>query len=148
MSVCEVLRRCRPLYKQQYIIFSDSSGGVGTNDPLMELHTLPLLLSSVWEGRDGMVLCFKPGFHYPSWRPELTGDRFPLPVNTGRVDGPSTRLVETRAQWKPVTRQLGPFTRAVNSGSGNRALVCPKRMQVSRTNWCGESRATCWKVGH
>ena len=37
----------------------------------------------------------KPGFHYPSWRPELTGDRFPLPVNTGRVDGPSTPLVET-----------------------------------------------------
>ena len=30
---------------------------------------------------------FKPGFHYPSWRPELTGDRFPLPVNTGRVGG-------------------------------------------------------------
>ena len=29
----------------------------------------------------------KPGFHYPSWRPELMGDRFPLPVNTGRVDG-------------------------------------------------------------
>jgi len=23
----------------------------------------------------------------PSERPELTGDRFPLPVNTGRVDG-------------------------------------------------------------
>jgi len=44
----------------------------------------------------------KPGFHYSSWRPELTGDWFPLPVNTGRVDwravstsrvdGPSTRL--------------------------------------------------------
>ena len=44
--------------------------------------------------------------------PELTGDRFPLPVNTGRVDrrafplaeltgrveGPSTRLVETGLQ--------------------------------------------------
>jgi len=29
----------------------------------------------------------KPGFHYPSWRPELTGDWFPLPVNTARVDG-------------------------------------------------------------
>jgi len=29
----------------------------------------------------------KPGFHYPSWRPELTGDRFPLPVNTGRQLG-------------------------------------------------------------
>ena len=24
----------------------------------------------------------KPGFHYPSWRPELMGGRFPLPVNT------------------------------------------------------------------
>jgi len=48
------------------------------------------------------------------------------PVSTTRVDGPSTRLVETRArvdgQWKPVTRQLGPLTRAVNLDSGNRAL--------------------------
>jgi len=34
-----------------------------------------------------------------------------LPVNPARVDG----------QWKPVSRQLGPLTRAVNSGSGNRA---------------------------
>jgi len=41
------------------------------------------------------VVCLKPGFHYPSWRPELTGDRFPLPVNTGRQHGPSTRVVET-----------------------------------------------------
>jgi len=53
----------------------------------------------------------KPGFHYPSWRPELTA----------RVDGrPVT-----------ITRQHGPLTRAVNSGSGNRAykytryIVCP-----------------------
>jgi len=43
----------------------------------------------------------KPGFHYPSWRPELTA----------RIDG-----------WPvSITRQLGPLTRAVNSGSGNRA---------------------------
>ena len=35
-----------------------------------------------------------PGFHYPSWRPELTGDRFPLPVNTGRVDGRAFPLAE------------------------------------------------------
>jgi len=40
----------------------------------------------------------------------------------GRVDGSSTRLVETRArqhvdgQWKPVTRQLGPSTRVVETG--------------------------------
>jgi len=36
----------------------------------------------------------KPGFHYPSRRPELTGDRFPLPVNTGRVDGRAYPLAE------------------------------------------------------
>ena len=44
---------------------------------------------------------FKTGFHYPSWRPELTarvdGDRFPLPVNTSRVDGP----------WRPVKSASG-----------------------------------------
>ena len=37
---------------------------------------------------DYFSLAFKPGFHYPtvgSWRPELMGDRFPLPVNTGRT---------------------------------------------------------------
>jgi len=45
----------------------------------------------------------------------LTGDRFPLPVNTGRVDGQSTRLVETRAR-QPVTRRLGPSTRVVETG--------------------------------
>ena len=53
----------------------------------------------------------KPGFHYPSWRPEL--------------DGPSTRLVETRArQHGPCWRVMETghsSTRAVNSGSGNRA---------------------------
>ena len=63
----------------------------------------------------------KSGFHYPSWRPELTGDRFPLPVNTGRADG---RAVD--GLCKPVTRQLGPLTRAVNSGSGNQALHARK----------------------
>jgi len=40
-------------------------------------------------------------------RPELTGDRFPLPVNTGRVDGRAFPLAELRG------RQLGY--------SGNRA---------------------------
>ena len=31
---------------------------------------------------------------FPSWRPELTGDRFPLPVNMGRVDGRAFPLAE------------------------------------------------------
>ena len=39
-------------------------------------------------------LSLKPGFLYPSWRPELTGNRFPLPVNTGRVDGRAFPLAE------------------------------------------------------
>jgi len=38
-------------------------------------------------------LSVKPGFHYPSWRPELTGDRFPLPFNSG------TRAVLTGARF-------------------------------------------------
>ena len=41
---------------------------------------------------------------------------FPLPELTARVDG----------EWKPVTRQLGPLTLAVNSASGNRGLK-PRR---------------------
>jgi len=51
----------------------------------------------------------------------------PMNVKAG-FDGPSTRLVETRAHqhgpcWRVMEtdRQLGPLTRAVNSGSGNRA---------------------------
>ena len=45
----------------------------------------------------------KAGFHYPSLRPELTG----------RVDSPSTRLVETGR----------PSTRPVLTGNGNRSPV-------------------------
>jgi len=50
-------------------------------------------------------------------RVELTarvdGDRFPLPVNTGRQHGPSTQLVETRR----------PSTRHVLTGNGDRSPV-------------------------
>ena len=48
----------------------------------------------------------KPGFHYSSWRP----DRFPLPVNTGRVDGRAFPLAEL------TDRQHGPSTRLVETG--------------------------------
>jgi len=51
----------------------------------------------------------KPGFHYQSWRPELMGDQFPLPVNTGRVDGRAFPLAELTGRVP------------VNSGSENRA---------------------------
>jgi len=68
----------------------------------------------------GLFVCLlqkyllRPGFHYPSWRPELTVGVDGWPVSI--VDGPSTRLVET----------AHPSTRAVNSGSGNRALGLAK----------------------
>jgi len=69
---------------------------------LLALHSL--LVIHLKTLTVGLRLTLKPGFHYPSWRPKLTGDRSPLPVNTGRVDGhpvstsrvdgPSTRLVK------------------------------------------------------
>ena len=47
------------------------------------------------------ILSLKVGFHYPSSRPEFTG----------RVDGPRTRV----HFLTPVTRQLGPWTRVVET---------------------------------
>ena len=62
----------------------------------------------------------KPGFHYPSWRPELTVRVDGWPLSITRQHGPSTRLVETRArQHGPCWRVMEtghPSTRAVNSG--------------------------------
>jgi len=67
----------------------------------------------------------KPGFHYPSWRVTGFYYRSTRAVLTGLVHGPSTRLVETCAcQHGPCWRVMEtghPSTRAVNSGSGNRA---------------------------
>ena len=59
--------------------------------------------------------CVKPGFHYPNSRPEFTGRvdcpwtlvHFLTPVNSGRQ------------LW---CQKMHPSSRAVNSGSGNRAL--------------------------
>jgi len=64
-----------------------------------------------WWGHDVLTAnadacTLKPGFHYPSWRPELTGDRFPFPVNTGRVDGRAFPLAEL----------TGAVTRVVETG--------------------------------
>ena len=80
------------------------------------------------------VMSVKPSFHYPSWRPQwpvsITLQQGPCwweRVSTSRVDGPSTRLVETRAhQHGPCWRVMEtghPSTRAINLGSGNRALM-------------------------
>ena len=54
----------------------------------------------------------KPGFHYPSWRVIWRAR-----VSTSRVDGPSTRLVETRA------RQHGPCWRVMETGHPSTGVV-------------------------
>jgi len=58
---------------------------------------------------------FKPGFHYPSWRPELTARVDGWPVFITREHGPCWRARVS------TSRVDGPLTRAVNSGSGNQA---------------------------
>jgi len=77
-----------------------------------------------------VFLSVKLGFHYPSWRPKLTGDRFPLPVNTGRIEGRAFPLAEL----------MGNGNRSpINSGSGNRALAaaCLICTRVSVCYCCG-----------
>ena len=110
-----------------------------TFPPLLFLHCRPFscLRRTWWDGvkrdvwREGSPgrMTGKPTGKARFPLPELTvtgfhyGRAFPL----AELTGPSTRLVETHAhqhEWKLVTRQLGPLTRAVNSGSGNRTLVC------------------------
>jgi len=75
----------------------------------------------------GRACTVKPGFHYPSWRPELTA----------QVD-----------EWSvSITRQHGPCWRArvstsrvpVNSASGNRAL-----MLMSQSQSCKRSDCRTW----
>jgi len=68
-----------------------------------------------WKRHKGDEL--KPGFHYPSWRPELTA----------RVDGWSVSITrQHNMYWRArvsISRVDGPLTRTVNSGSGNRASL-------------------------
>ena len=53
-------------------------------------------------------------------RAEERGRVHGRPVSTTRVDGPSWRVSKNAPEFSG--RQLGPWTRAVNSGSGNRPL--------------------------
>ena len=53
------------------------------NIQIVEQRDLPLFDLSVFDQSPRVCLLhIKPGFHYPSWRPELMGDWFPLPVNS------------------------------------------------------------------
>ena len=56
-----------------------------------------------------------------------------------RVNGPSWRVTgfyyPSTRPWKPVTHQLGPLTRAINSGSGNRALLIHVNFDIHQSGW-------------
>ena len=98
-------------------LFAAQHSGISHTHTHARTHTHYQLYEYCWKLRHTVItklntlttavkhrISLKPGFHYPSWRPELTGDRFPLPVNTGRVDGRAFPLAELTA----------PSTRAVN----------------------------------
>jgi len=78
----------------------------------------------------------KPGFHYPSWRPELTarvdgwlvsitcqhGPCWRARVSTSRVDGPCWRVMETSHRSTRAVnsgRQLGQWKPGFRAGGGN-----------------------------
>ena len=73
---------------------------------------------------------FKPGFHYPSSRPEFTG----------RVDGPSTLvhfLTPVNSARVHGCQKMHPSARAVNFGSGNRALELLYEVLMKLHSICG-----------
>ena len=64
-------------------------------------------------------------FWHPSTRtPVYTARVHGRPVSTTLVHGPSWRVSKNAPEFSD--RQLGPWTRAVNSGSGNRPLLCER----------------------
>ena len=83
----------------------------------------------------------KPGFHYPSSRPELTGDQFPSPVNSASGNARpstrpvlmgngnrSTRVVETRLNvylgYKQIVVGTSPPSKKTISRSLKKSVFC------------------------
>jgi len=115
-SVVSVVADRRPFYSH----FPGETG--------LAIVPLTFLLHSFWSCAYSWdkpkLYSLKPGFHYTSWRPELTGDQFPWLVNTGRVDGRPVSTSRVDGSWKSVTRQLGPSTRVVETGLNTVFLGC------------------------
>ena len=88
----------------------------------LKSHNLTLTEAvSMSQNRPLWRLLAASGFHYPSWRPELTAQVDGWPVSITRQHGPCWRARIS------TSRVDGPSTRVVNSGSGNRALVVQAR---------------------
>jgi len=77
-------------------------------------------IAASWRLAIDAVSRVKPGFHYPSSRSEFTARQLGCSFDTISQLGPSTRVSKNAPEF--TGRQLGLSTRAVNSGSGNRAL--------------------------
>ena len=77
----------------------------------------------------------KPGFHYPSWRPELTS----------RVDGWQVSITVSHA-FPLATRQLVPSTRVVETG--NRTLVLTQYVSWYRNccHWSAMVTPSCRRL--
>jgi len=87
------------------------------------------LLLSFFEKKCFAQWCLKPGFHYPSWRPELTARVDWWPVSITRQHGPywrvrvSTSGVDGLWRVKTASGNARPSTRPVLTGNGNRSPV-------------------------
>jgi len=75
------------------------------------------------------LVYLKPGFYYPSWRPELTARVDGWPVSITRQHGPCwrARVSTSRVDVVLMARQLEPSTRVVETGLNclNHALWTP-----------------------
>jgi len=91
------------------------------------MHTDKNWISSVW--LYGEQVRVKPGFHYPTSSITLDGRVFPLAELTARVDGWPVSITRQHGPCWRVMETGHPSTQAVNSGSGNWALVVDRGLK-------------------
>jgi len=87
----------------------------------------------------------KPGFHYRSWRPELTAQIDGWPVSITCQHGPSTRLVKTGLKSLQInrsyTRSIHSIALPLNSKTVNMVIICDFGGTVSSPHYHQPSHA-------
>ena len=81
---------------------------ISCNVQLVSLFYLELLLFLHYNKGQPGARALKPGFHYPSWRSQLTAGVDGRPVSITRQHWPSTQLVETGLKYSPVASWRTP----------------------------------------
>ena len=76
----------------------------------------------------GWTLKVKVGFHYPSWRAELTARVHGRPVSSTWVDGPSWRVSKNAPEF--TGRKLGPWTLVVETDLDLCYMTAPHTLSV------------------